>query len=206
MKRAGFFLMMAVLALAAGCSRGGQRAADTGPDGTPSTAAAPEVAGRADGWTYQSKEHGFSLDLPSANWKPMTKRKFVADFWCPTATGSPMLAAVTAVKKQTREEFEASVPQFKADTAKAADYLQGPTFEEGRTGAGNPYIFVSAFEKGASGGRLMYVATAAVWLADKEVTVSTLFEGQGQMRSRVFKSIEYGEFEAAAKSICLSPR
>ena len=61
-------------------------------------------------------------------------------------------------------------------------------------------------EKGAAGSQFFYVATAAVWLADKGITVTTIFEGQGQMRSKFFKAVEYADFEEAAKLICLSPR
>jgi hypothetical protein len=117
-----------------------------------------------------------------------------------------MLAGVTSVKKQTREQFQESIPEFKANLEKDRDYLLKPTFQEGQTDSANPYMFAALCEKGTVGSQFIYVATAAVWLADKGITVTTIFEGQGQMRSQVFKSIESADFESAAKSICLSPR
>jgi hypothetical protein len=86
------------------------------------------------------------------------------------------------VKKQAQEQFQASIPEFKASLEKDGDYLLKPTFQEGRTDSGNPYIFAALCEKGAAGSQFIYVATAAVWLADKGITVTTIFEGQGQMR------------------------
>src|SRR5262249_5143287 len=154
---------------------------------------------RRDAWTYRSKEYDFSLQLPSAGWKERTKKRFIADFWCSGSTGSPMLAGVTSVKKQTREEFRASIPQLKANAEKGGNFLVEPTFQEGGTGSGSPYVYAALCEKGDGGSQFFYVATAAVWLADKGITVTTMFEGQGQMRSKVFKAAEYSEFEAAAK-------
>jgi len=187
------------LATLTGCSREAQRTADTGAGGTSGE--------RTGAWTYQSTEQGFSLDLPSPGWKQIpTKKRYIADFWCPTATGSPMLASITSVKKQTHEEFQTSLPQFKANFAKGEDFLLKPTFLERQTVGGNPYVFAALCEKGASGTQFIYVATAAVHLPDKGITVTTIFEGQGHMRSKVFQSIEYAEFESAAKSVCLSPK
>jgi hypothetical protein len=206
-KNAGFPVMALFLAIvAAGCSREDQRAADTATRGTPKLGSAPLSGGRTGAWTYHSKEYDFSLQLPSAGWKERTKKQFIADFWCPVATGAPMLAGVISVKRQTREQFRAAVPQFKADADKGGDYLVKPTFQEGETASGNPYVYAALCEKGTAGGQFIYVATAAVWLTAKGITVTTIFEGQGQMRSKVFKAVEYSEFETAAKSICLSPR
>jgi hypothetical protein len=146
------------------------------------------------------------LDLPSVGWKQKTKKHFVVDFWCRTGTGSPMLAGVTSVKKQTREQFQAFIPEFKGIVEQDGDYLLKPTFEEGKTPAGNPYIYQAMCEKGGTGSQFIFVANAAVWLPDKGITVATIFEGHGQMTSKVFKSIEYADFESAARSICLSPR
>jgi hypothetical protein len=207
MKHAGFpFLLLGITVLAGGCSRQGQQAteAHTGSATTSDGNTRPKE--KAGAWTYHSKEYDFSLSLPSVNWKQIAKKRFIADFWTRTRTGSPMLAGVTSVKKQTREQFQTSIPQFKADAEKGKDFLVKPTFEEGKTDSGNPYVYAALCEKGDSGSQFIFVATAAVWLADKGTTVTTVFEGQGQMRSKVFKSIEYAEFEAAAKSICLSPR
>jgi hypothetical protein len=206
MKPAGFpSLLLGITILAGGCSRQGQWAPETAP-GSATTSDGKSRPGEDGGWTYHSKEYDFSLSLPSAAWKQIAKKRFLADFWARTRTESPMLAGVTSVQKQTREQFQTSIPQFKADAEKGKDLLVKPTFEEGKTDSGNPYIYAALCEKGDSGTQVIYVATAAVWQADKGATVTTIFEGQGQMRSKVFKSVKYAEFEPAAKSICLSPR
>jgi hypothetical protein len=205
MKNADCLLLVVLLALVTGCSRQGQRGADTRTGALPVSGSASKSGERTGGWTYQSAEHAFSLDLPSAGWK-QTQDRHIADFWYHTRTGSPMLAGVTSVKKQTREQFQAYIPEFKANIEKGRDYLLKPIFEEGLTDWGNPFIYAELWEKGTARNQFIYVATAAVWLAHKRITVVTLFEGQGQMRSEFFKSIEYVDFESAAKPICLSPR
>lgn len=198
MQHARIYRRVVLLVLfVAGCSRVGD-SGDGGEGG-----AAGEGAGA---WTYQSTEPDFSINLPAGGWKKMTKKRFIADFWCPTAVGSPMLAGVMSVKGQTRQQFRASIPEFKANAEKGGDYLLNPTFQEGQTAPGNPYIYSAMSEKGSAAGRFIYVATAAVWLADKGVTVTSVFEGQGRMKSKALGAIEYAEFESAAKSICLSPR
>ena len=174
MNIAGRLLLVVFLACVTGCSRESQRATATGTGTTPQAGGTPK-SGEQPAWTYQSAEHGFSLGLPSASWKQMTKKRFIADFWCPTRTGSPMLAGVTSVKKQTREQFEGSIPEFKANLDKGGDYLLKPTFQEGKTDSGHPYIFAAMCEKGTAGSQFIYSATAAVWLADKGITVTTIF-------------------------------
>jgi hypothetical protein len=117
-----------------------------------------------------------------------------------------MLAGVISVKEQTREQFQRSIPEFKANAEKGEDPLLKPTFREGQTAAGNPYVYATISEKGTSTDQFLYVATAAVWLAEKGITVTTVLEGQGRMRSKLFRSREYDAFASAARSICLSPR
>jgi len=181
MKNGGFPWVVLFLALlVAGSSREGQRSEDKGTGGTPTSDE------RRDAWTYRSKEYDFSLQFPSAGWKERTKKRFIADFWSHGSKGSPMLAGITSVKKQTREEFRASIPQFKAYAEKGGNLLVEPTFQEGETGSGNPYVYAALCEKGDGERQYFYVATAAVWLADKGITVSTMFEGQGQMRRYLF--------------------
>ena len=207
MKTAGLPILVLSLALvAAGCSREGKRGTDPSTGGTPEAGGATTPGTPKGSWTYYSKEHDFSVQLPSADWKQRTKNRFIADFWRQRA-GAPMLAGVTSAKKQTREEFQASIPRFKADLEKNGDFLLKPTFQEGKTDSGNPYVFAAMCERGGdSGSQFIYVATATVWLAEKGLTVSTMFEGQGQMKSKVFQAAESSDFEAAARSICLSPK
>ena len=107
MNKVGRSLLVVFLAFVTGCSPQSQRTTATGTGTTPEAGSTPK-SGKQSGWTYHSAEYGFSLDLPSAGWKQMTKKRFIADFWCPTRTGSPMLAGVTLVKKQTREQFQES--------------------------------------------------------------------------------------------------
>lgn len=155
-------------------------------------------------WVYNSETHGFSLKLPSSNWKEASKRQHIADLWN-NRFGSPMLAGVFSVKKQTKAKFQDLAKEFKKEEAKRdGDLLVKPTIQEGVNEAGNPYIFEALCEKGNGREQYIYVARSYMWIKEKEVTVEVFFEGQRKMRSKFFKSIEYSEFEKAAKSICLS--
>jgi hypothetical protein len=115
-----------------------------------------------------------------------------------------MVVAVTTVAKHTREQFEASIPAFKANVEKNSP--EQPKYQTGQTDAGNPYILATLKEEGTKDIESLYVVTAAVWIADKGITVTTIFEGQGKMKSRTFQSADTAEFESTAKAICLSPR
>lgn len=154
-------------------------------------------------WVYNSKADGFSLRLPSPKWKQMTKKKHIADFWS-NQFGSPMLAGVFSIKKQTNAEFLDLAKDFKEEIKKKDDLLVKPTILEGMNKAGNPFVFVTICEKGEGDNEYVYVGKSYTWIKDKAVTVEVLFEGQARMKSKVFKSIENKEFEKAARTICLS--
>lgn len=199
-------VLVAIVLIVVGCSRTSTDTADSGATPSSASNAAPTAPERLGTWTFQSADHGFSLDLPSADWKATTKKRHVEDFWCRTVTGSAMLAGVSSVKKQTREQFNASIAQFRTDVTKQGDFLRDPAFREGRSPWGCPYVFADWCERGPSEVQFIYVAAAIVWVADKGIAVGTLFEGQGRMKSRVFQAIESADFERAANSICTSVR
>jgi hypothetical protein len=154
-------------------------------------------------WVYTSTEHGFTLRLPSANWRPSKRKVLIAQFSC-NPLGSPMLAGVFSVKKQTEAEYRDAVKGLNDLAAKETDYLVKPTVREGRNAADNPYAVATLCEKGTNGDQYIYVAKSYTWVKDLGITVEVMFEGQGKMRSKFFQSVEYAEFEKAAKSICRS--
>jgi hypothetical protein len=154
-------------------------------------------------WVYQSKEFGFSLTLPSPRWKESTRKNRLLDF-SSSFLSSPMLASVVNVEVQTIEEFQQAVKAFRDGLKKHKDFLKEPVHQQGTTKSGNAYAYTTLCEKGNADSRFFYVACSHTWIKDKGITVQVLFEGQGTMRSRVFKSAEYSHFEKAARTICLS--
>lgn len=165
----------------------------------------PPVGGpdHTDGsWIYKSEEFGFLMKLPSSDWKKSSKNKDIATFFR-QGSESPMLAGVKSAKKQTAEEFRESARQFKK-TVTGTPGLGEPTYEEGKTKAGNLYSYVAMREKGEGPDSYYYVASSHVWLKDRGITVQVVFEGQGKMQSKLFQASELGQFELAAKAICLS--
>jgi hypothetical protein len=206
MRNTGFRFLLVSFAFFTACSRDGQRPVESGSESPATSGTSPESPDQVGAWTYKSAEYGFSLDLQSAQWKPAPKRQWIEVFACRTGVGSWMLAGVDSVKKQTREQFEASVAKFKMDVVKQGDFLKDPAFREGQSAWGCPYVFAEWCEKGPSNTQFVYVAASVVWLGDKGIAVSTVFEGQGLMRSKVFQAIESADFEKAARTICISPR
>ncbi|HKB01512.1 MAG TPA: hypothetical protein VKD90_04790 [Gemmataceae bacterium] len=194
-------MLVCISMVVVGCSRTSTQSADSGPAPSPVSNPTPAAPEPQSAWTFKSADHGFSLDLPSAEWKTPPKRRHLEDFWCRTGTGSAMLAGVSSVKKQTREQFDASVAQFRQ-----GEFLRDPQFRVGQSPWGCPYIFADWCERGPAEVQFVYVAAAVVWVADKGIAVDTLFEGQGRMRSKVFQSVECADFEMAANSICTSVR
>ena len=127
----------------------------------------------------------------------------MADFWC-NPLGSPMLAAVASVKKQTEADFRDTAKRLKDRAPIDADLLVKPVIDEGKNPAGNPYTLLTLCEKANATDQYVYAAISTTWIKDLGVTVDVVFEGQGRMRSRVFQAFEYAEFEKAAKAICTS--
>jgi hypothetical protein len=154
-------------------------------------------------WVYSSKADGFSLTLPSSKWKQIAKKKHIADFWS-NQFGSPMLAGVFSIKKQTNAEFQDLAKDFKEEIKKKDNLLVKPTIQEAVNKARNPFVFVTLCEKGKGGDEYFFVGKSYTWVRDKAVTVEVLFEGQAKMKSKAFKAIENKEFEKAARTICLS--
>lgn len=114
-----------------------------------------------------------------------------------------MLAGVTAVERQTLQEFRAAIPEFKADLASRSEIMTGPEFQEGATESGNQYVFAIYHIKSPYKDQVLYLASSRVWLKDKGMTVTVVFEGQGKIPA---SSSEDPEFEKAARAICLSVR
>lgn len=193
------FVGIALIFSALGCGQGSRGVASSS-EGDPKQQATDESK---ESWVYNSESDGFSLRLPSSNWKQMTKKKHVADFWS-NRFGSPMLAGVFSVKKQTNAEFQELVKDFEKEINEKTDLLVNPTIQEGKNKAGNPYVFVTFCEKGKGKEQYYYLGKSYTWIEEKGVTVEVLFEGQAKMQSQLFKSIEYKEFERAARTICLS--
>jgi hypothetical protein len=157
-------------------------------------------------WTYEDEKHNFAIRLPSLKWKQdKSGKRFIVGFWS-HFMGSEMLACVTDVKKQSLQQFRDSIPGIKTELDKGEDYLEKPVFEEEKNQEGNHFLFAHMCEKGNEKMQYNYVAVSHVWLADKGITVSLLFEGHAKMISKVFGKMEREEFESAARSICLSPK
>lgn len=190
------FVGVALLLFVLGCSQEVASSSGSEPKQT-------ETEEPKDAWVYSSEKGDFSLRLPSSKWKQMTNKKHIADFWS-NQFGSPMLAGVFSLKKQTNAEFQDLAKAFKEEIKKKDDLLAKPTIQDGVNKAGNPFVFVILYEKGEADDEYFFVGKSYTWIKDKAVTVEVLFEGQAKMKSKVFKAIEHKEFETAARMICLS--
>lgn len=194
------FSAVVLVAFLLGCARQSPPPPAPGMEGEPVGQGAEPGDGS---WMFRFKEHGFTIRLPSSNWKEHKRKTHLADFWC-NPLGVPMLAAVTSAKKQSNDEYRESVKWFQKNLDNTPDLVVAPVHQEGTTREGNPFAFSTACERGAGGAQYLFVASSYTWLKDKSLTVVMVFEGQGKMRSHLLKSVEYSEFEKTAKAVCLS--
>jgi len=211
--RTGFRPALAVLtALAlvchsAGCSgssgsgKGGGDNKEEEKKGDGEDGAPPADRPKSDtSWVFRSAEHGFSLTLPSADWKPTSRKKMVAEFYA-FRLGAPMLVGVVSVRKQTPDEFREASQALKARAEKAPGLLSPPSFHEEQTGAGDRRASMAVYEKGAGGFEYLFAVRSLIWLKDRGITVELVFEGQGKMKSKLFQTAEKEAFEKAALAI-----
>jgi uncharacterized protein (TIGR03067 family) len=154
-----------------------------------------------EGWVYHSKEHGFSMKLPSSYWREAKSKSLVAF----THVSLPMKAFVTSVKQGPKETFEASVQRLKDFLDKNGDQLlQKPEVVEQEDKAGNKRWCVVLKEKGRDGAEYMLVGISYTWIKEKGITIETEFEGSMTAKSNYFKALEKESFEKSVKEICLS--
>lgn len=189
-------ISLMVLGLIRGLSVVAANRDDVGRNG-----AAQAVLDSPGSWEYHSVEYGFSLTLPSKNWRLSAKTEHIVDFTANPA-GSPMLAAVVSVEAQTRAQFEDSVSRFKANIAGAQGLQEQPEFEVAETDVGNRYVFGTFSEETREGP--VYVAASRVWLKARGVTVATIFEGHSHYLGDMAQAVERSNFEQAARLICRS--
>lgn len=181
--------------LAAACLWAGGGRADESP-------AKPAADPKDESWVYRSKEHPFSLRLPSKAWKEIGKGKGVAAFHNPFPF--PMTAGVLSVKAESLDQYRVTVQQFRDLVKKAeADLLAKPEAVEKGDADGNVRSYFLLKEKGTRGEQYLLVGMSYTWLKRRGVTVQVLFEGVGQARSRLFQAKEKEAFEQARKAICL---
>lgn len=156
-----------------------------------------------DAWVYRSKEHGFTLKLPSRRWKEVGKGKSVVAF----ANLFPfqMTVAVMSVNQESLEQYQARVQGVK-DYLKTneATLLEKPEVIEQTTEAGTRRWCVVAKEKGKEGMEYLLVGISYTWVKERGITVETLFEGVGKAKSKLFQSHEKDAFGKSVKAVCLS--
>src|SRR5579859_3559940 len=153
----------------------------------------PEI----EAWVYKTNQ-GFQFALPKG-WKQKPGKD---EFYRPGP--SPMLCSVKLVRKESAKEHRKTAQDYWRFLKESPDQLTAPKREEGKTKSGNPVSFMVFYEKGKKNDTFYYVASSHTWIKQKELTVQILFEGQGKMRSRAFRSWEHSAFETAARTICLS--
>ncbi len=156
-----------------------------------------------DSWIYRSKEHSFSLKLPSSRWKEIGKGKGLAAFH--NGFPFPMTVGVLSMTKESLDEYKDSVKKLLERVKKdEANLLAKMEFVEKVTDAGNHRSFAQLKEKGQMGEEYIFVGISHTWIKKQSTTIVVLFEGVGHAKSRLFKAQEQAAFEAAAKAICLS--
>jgi hypothetical protein len=152
-------------------------------------------------WVFKVKKDGFSLRFPKG-WK-QSKRELLSFY--SLGSGSPMLASVKKIQKQTLEEFKKTASTYRDFVRTEFKRLQEFKVEEGKTTSGDPYEYIVIHEKGHDTSTYFYIASSHIWLSAEQLTVQVFFEGQGKMLSNVFQAREHETFENEARTILLSP-
>ncbi len=152
-------------------------------------------------WTYRSPKYGFSLTIPSSDWKEIKREGDVAAFY----NRKRQTLASAQVTKESRQEFiTETVPAIKGILERhRAEILKEPHCSEGTTAAGNPFVFWIAVTR-APDGKTVVAAHSAVWCPAQGITVRVLMEGLLEMQSEAGKAEEWAFFEKSAKTLCLS--
>jgi hypothetical protein len=159
-----------------------------------------EVEGTA--WTYNSPEHGFSLQLPSDDWVEFKRDDSAAAF---SNSKHRVFFTAKVVKVTAESAFKAKVESMKKYLAEErGEFLGEPVFLHGVTEAGNPYAFWQGVTKSEKGGNVV-VAQSAVWCKNKGLSVTILLEGELRMDSKVGRTEEKAYYDRTCKAICLSP-
>jgi hypothetical protein len=151
-------------------------------------------------WTYRSPKHGFSMTLPSTDWKEIAKpgsdvafhnRKHSVLVGINIASGQEVgfQKAIAVLRKQLDEGGD--------------DFVSKPEFHQGVTDAGNPYAYCTVDAKSDRGGAV-FVARSIVWCKSRALIVSVLMEGALAMESQIGKSAERDFYQHAVRTICLS--
>ena len=155
----------------------------------------------ANEWVYTSSEHGFSVRVPSRDWKQGTKPGATVAFHNPKDSA----IAVLHVTKESKDVFvEKSVPTLRGLLLVGhEEFLTKPAYKEGNTAVENRYAYWQVKAK-ATDGSAVFVAHSLVWCETKELTVKVTFEAPLKMTSQTGSAAEWDYFEKAANLICLS--
>jgi dephospho-CoA kinase len=159
---------------------------------------------KGDEWTFSAREHGFSVRLPSSDWKTIKEPAGAAAAF---HNAKHFGMCIVHATKETKDIFdEVSVPWLKGLLTKdESELLSAPYYKEGHTVAGNKYAFLKVKAKADRGGAV-FVAASVVWCPENEVTVKVTMEGQLRMTSHAGSAAEWEYFEKAADLVCLSPK
>jgi hypothetical protein len=156
----------------------------------------------AESWTYDSKDQGISITLPTKNWQ-VFRGKNRAEFFVDRLNG--MQASVLSSRIETLEEFRISKEKLREFTLQnKAEFMDPPEFRVGETETGNPYALVQGMNRSPNGKGPIFVFRCLVWCRDRGLTVDILFEGQTRMVSETGQENEKAIFRLAAKMIGLS--
>jgi hypothetical protein len=154
----------------------------------------------ASSWTYHSPKYGFSMKLPSSDWKEIARPNNDVAFH---NRKHSVLVGVNVTKGQ-REVFDSTILDAKVILEQSRKgLLSEPFVSEGTTDAGNPYVYWTVQSKSDQGG-VYFVAQSFVWCKDKALTIRVLMEGPLAMQSDMGKGAERDFYENAVKTICLS--
>jgi hypothetical protein len=160
-------------------------------------------SGSGTSWTYSSEEYGFSMTLPSRDWRSGRQRSGDLGFH----NSRDSILATLQIARQSRDTFlkkaVTDLTKTLADTTE--DYVGTVKREEGETEAGNLRVLWTGISKGDAG-ELFFVGYGLVWCKDKTLTVKMMCESPLHIRSQPGRNDELASKEDTFRKIFFSLR
>lgn len=151
-------------------------------------------------WEYRHESPAVSLTLPSASWHKADQTEDLADFFT-RAPGIDVLAGLTAAQALTAEQHTRALAKWKAVT-QADNRVEGtPTFEDGTTLGGDPYVIATYTIKAP---QVVWGAQARIRLRAAGLTVGLRFEGHPSGATDAQRASASRTFRDAVRSIARS--
>jgi hypothetical protein len=151
-------------------------------------------------WTYKNEKYGFSIVLPSSEWKQVSLKDGEVGFRNRTI---PVQVGVYA-RVIPKAQYASEVDTIRRFVCSDEGSLAPPTMEDGLTKHGDKYTYIETICKMQSGKGACLSALLFHWHEGTQVMTMVVFEGELKMVSETWSKAEAEFYRSTARSILLS--